>query len=106
MGRGPGAVTLAALPPARAWKQRRDQRRAREKAVHGSQCGSLKRQGSPGLAMLRRLGGRGSLFTGAHSRSPARARGLQVHFGAGSFLCAPSRAPGVCAPCRRRGAAA
>lgn len=31
------------------------------------------------------------------------AQGLQVHFGAGPILCAPRRASGLCAPCRRRG---
>lgn len=91
MGRGPGAVTLVALPPARAWHQ--DSSSAvPEEVVRGSQCGGSERQGSPGLARWKDSAAADpcsrALTAAARHR---RARGLQVHFGAGPFLCARRR---------------
>lgn len=106
MGRGPGAVTLAALPPARAWYSDRGsavpERRwcadrnvgaGRGRGHLASQCQRAGQQWLPAR-------GRAASQPGLDPRE-----GCRCIFGAHFFLCVLRRVPGVCAPCRRRGLA-
>lgn len=72
------------------------------------EAGKGERLESPGFAMWKEDSAAVDPRTLAlPAAAPHRhARGLQVHFGAGPFLCALRLASGVCAPCRRRGAGA
>lgn len=82
--------------------QRQGQRRARGKG--GARIPVWRELEEAGVTWPRGvsgLAGRGSPLGGA----PRPTRGLQVHFGARFFLCVRPPAPGVCAPCRRRGLA-
>lgn len=76
MGRGPGAVTLAALPRARAWYSDRGSAVPEEKVVRGSRCGgSWKRRGRGHLASRGQRAGRPRLPARGRAQTHARAAG-------------------------------